>query len=58
MLFFKIECFLGLREHIPLQQGLRPLLAAWTTVVLSALREHIPLQQGLRRFLTPISDTS
>ena len=37
-----------LREHIPLQQGLRPpypLLQGG----LMHLREHIPLQQGLRR---------
>ena len=38
------------REHIPLEQGLRRLLQCallhWTMV-----REHIPLEQGLRQFL-------
>ena len=36
-----------LREHIPLQQGLRQHLVD-AVQVLELLREHIPLQQGLR----------
>ena len=38
-----------LREHIPLQQGLRRPGFCSSQRSLSALREHIPLQQGLRQ---------
>ena len=38
-----------LREHYPLQQGLRLTDVSICSVIASALREHYPLQQGLRR---------
>ena len=41
---------LALREHLPLQQGLRPSLLVYNQG-LFFLREHLPLQQGLRRVL-------
>ncbi len=40
-----------LREHIPLQQGLRRLHSAPLLFNVIGLREHIPLQQGLRPLL-------
>ena len=41
-----------LREHIPLEQGLRP--CEWQNYPFPRLhlREHIPLEQGLRRHFT------
>ena len=38
---------LKLREHVPLKQGLR-LLIAFRIVEIVELREHVPLKQGLR----------
>ena len=37
-----------LREHIPLQQGLRQVTLRLIKTHGGTLREHIPLQQGLR----------
>ena len=37
------------REHIPLEQGLRLRLTLWIPYY-SSVREHIPLEQGLRHF--------
>ena len=45
------------REHIPLEQGLRLSLATSTTVAIS-VREHIPLEQGLRHELSTEKDVS
>ena len=39
----------SLREHIPLQQGLRRVGEEHKNEHNNNLREHIPLQQGLRR---------
>ena len=36
------------REHIPLEQGLRLFCAIKCFLNYSAVREHIPLEQGLR----------
>ena len=41
--------FWWLREHLPLQQGLRPCLILEDEHVTHGLREHLPLQQGLRQ---------
>ena len=41
-----------LREHIPLQQGLRRHGLVVSCHCFKILREHIPLQQGLRQLLT------
>ena len=38
-----------LRDHIPLKQGLRPVVLAHTTANVFLLRDHIPLKQGLRQ---------
>ena len=38
------------REHIPLEQGLR-LLRTASSESIASVREHIPLEQGLRQFL-------
>ena len=38
------------REHIPLEQGLRRFLSTITLRILN-VREHIPLEQGLRHNL-------
>ena len=38
----------SLREHLPLQQGLRPDKMQYCFVK-QHLREHLPLQQGLRQ---------
>ena len=38
----------ALREHLPLQQGLR-LIGHTPRVGRERLREHLPLQQGLRQ---------
>ena len=37
------------REHIPLEQGLRLVCEQFIVDFLIAVREHIPLEQGLRR---------
>ena len=37
-----------LRDHLPLQQGLRPRHASVTCGNHPKLRDHLPLQQGLR----------
>ena len=37
-----------LREHIPLEQGLRLPLLEMNDLLYNILREHIPLEQGLR----------
>ncbi len=39
---------LPVREHIPLEQGLR-LLAVFSFDGFTEVREHIPLEQGLRQ---------
>ncbi len=36
------------REHLPLQQGLRPAPFPLLWLVRDNVREHLPLQQGLR----------
>ena len=36
------------REHIPLEQGLRLNPVTGTTTIPGTVREHIPLEQGLR----------
>ena len=36
------------RDHIPLEQGLRPLKLSLTSATVT-VRDHIPLEQGLRR---------
>ena len=36
------------RDHIPLEQGLRPILAI-ALVADYKVRDHIPLEQGLRQ---------
>ena len=38
----------AVREHIPLEQGLRPLISAALFRASRSVREHIPLEQGLR----------
>ena len=38
----------GVREHIPLEQGLRQLVLFYARQPISSVREHIPLEQGLR----------
>ena len=48
MMFNHIVC--GLREHIPLKQGLRRRYVAGFHPP-APLREHIPLKQGLRQEL-------
>ena len=40
--------FTCVREHIPLEQGLRPCCDSSICCHLSNVREHIPLEQGLR----------
>ena len=37
------------REHIPLEQGLRPYWICRKNNEPNIVREHIPLEQGLRR---------
>ena len=37
------------REHIPLEQGLRLRLALFAKLMQIHVREHIPLEQGLRQ---------
>ena len=37
------------REHIPLEQGLRLLGVASQRALTTPVREHIPLEQGLRQ---------
>ena len=39
---------LRVREHIPLEQGLRHSTEFIIDVVIETVREHIPLEQGLR----------
>ena len=41
--------FLLLKEHLPLQQGLRLLLCPLLGSIYTLLKEHLPLQQGLRQ---------
>ena len=36
------------RDHLPLQQGLRPPIDTWRSAKLP-VRDHLPLQQGLRQ---------
>ena len=43
-----------LREHYPLQQGLRLLWNIAKSLLCGELREHYPLQQGLRRLLKKV----
>ena len=40
---------LKVRDHIPLKQGLRPLLREIQEALISCVRDHIPLKQGLRK---------
>ena len=35
------------RDHIPLEQGLRPIIAIERSPIM-LVRDHIPLEQGLR----------
>ena len=37
----------AVRDHIPLEQGLRP-SGVWRPASGSCVRDHIPLEQGLR----------
>ena len=37
------------REHIPLEQGLRPIQIPRPLLAFPPVREHIPLEQGLRQ---------
>ena len=48
---FRIEhyMFYIVRDHIPLEQGLRLLLSASILLRRLSVRDHIPLEQGLRR---------
>ena len=39
---------LPVREHIPLEQGLRPIGRNFNANFMIPVREHIPLEQGLR----------
>ena len=50
LLFPKLEHFkyISVREHIPLEQGLRRRFLL-LLLRLHSVREHIPLEQGLRR---------
>ena len=45
---FFVSTTLGLKEHIPVKQGLRPLFNETTIIVPAWLKEHIPVKQGLR----------
>ena len=36
------------RDHIPLEQGLRP-AEIWVAEIWAVVRDHIPLEQGLRQ---------
>ena len=38
----------AVRDHIPLEQGLRPELSSKTEIK-EDVRDHIPLEQGLRQ---------
>ncbi len=38
----------AVREHLPLQQGLRQFYCRYFGTEHSSVREHLPLQQGLR----------
>ena len=52
--FTQVLEFVGLRDHLPLQQGLR-LNITFLWYVLRRLRDHLPLQQGLRHlFMFPM----
>ena len=44
----KRHSFNGIREHIPLEQGLRPFIKRSARSCFERIREHIPLEQGLR----------
>ena len=49
-----ISCFIELvRDHIPLQQGLRRLSCLEISLI-AKVRDHIPLQQGLRHCIHAI----
>ncbi len=39
----------NVRDHIPIQQGLRPLILHFTKQFYNKVRDHIPIQQGLRQ---------
>ena len=39
---------LTVRDHIPLEQGLRPASISLLVFMISSVRDHIPLEQGLR----------
>ena len=39
----------SIREHIPLEQGLRPISHRVSPLSVFIIREHIPLEQGLRQ---------
>ena len=41
-----------LGEHLPLQQGLRPVNRSRFSPYVCGLGEHLPLQQGLRHSLS------
>ena len=44
----QLDPWLQVRDHIPLEQGLR-LLRSATCAGRQTVRDHIPLEQGLRR---------
>ena len=44
----QLQLLLHVREHIPLEQGLRP-SESNESFSFNIVREHIPLEQGLRR---------
>ena len=39
---------MNVRDHLPLQQGLRPVIEWNKTTIALCVRDHLPLQQGLR----------
>ena len=38
----------SVRDHIPLEQGLRPFGFHFVETIINGVRDHIPLEQGLR----------
>ena len=46
-----------IREHIPLEQGLRHLAESFYDFFKCIIREHIPLEQGLRQDLDLLSNS-
>ena len=46
----KLKVFFCVRDHIPLEQGLRLELPESVDIYEFIVRDHIPLEQGLRRW--------